>query len=146
MTTAAKLLSHLSQIHIVVCRPLVWLVILVPMMISGCSIGDKIDKATDKVSDVADDTVASLDGAIDALDRNSSSWQAILQDTTQQLTADAQSTVRNEISDLLNRSVAATGTELRSNTAFIGARVRQALVRNRARLLHQPIPPVEPAL
>ena len=65
MTTAAKLLSHLSQIHIGVCRPLVWLVILVPIMISGCSIGDKIDKATDKVSDIAGDTVASLDGAID---------------------------------------------------------------------------------
>ena len=146
MTTAAKLLSHLSQIHIGVCRSLLWLVILAPIMISGCSIGDKIDKATDKVSDIAGDTVASLDGAIDALDRNSSSWQTILQDTTQQLTADAQSTVRNEISDLLNRSVAATGTELRCNTDFIGARVRQALVRIRARLLHQPIPPVEPAL
>src|SRR5690606_17636602 len=29
---------------------------------------------------------------------------------------------------------------------FIGVRVRQALIRLRARLLHQPIPPVEPAL
>jgi hypothetical protein len=117
-----------------------------PIMISGCSIGEKIDKVTDTVSDISGDTVAALDNAIDALDRNSASWQTVLQDTTQQLTADAQSTVRNEISDLLNRSVAATGTELRCNMDFIGTRVRQALVRIRARLLHQPIPPVEPAL
>ena len=139
MTIATKRLSHLSQTHTGVCKSLRWLVIFVPIMISGCSIGDKIDKATDKVSDIAGDTVATLDSAIDALDRNSSSWQTILQDTTNQLTTEAQSTVRNEISDLLNRSVAATGTELRCNADFIGARVRQALVRIRARLLHQAV-------
>jgi hypothetical protein len=118
----------------------------IPFLIAGCSIPDKIEDLTDKVTDIAGDTVAALDNAIDALDRNSASWQTVLQDTTKQLTADAQSTVRNEVSDLLNRSVAATGTELRCNTDFIGSRVRQALVRIRARLMHQSIPPVEPAL
>ncbi|MBS0424354.1 MAG: hypothetical protein JSR71_08015 [Proteobacteria bacterium] len=120
--------------------------VFVPVLISGCSIGDKIDKVTDTVSDVSGDTVATLNDAIDALDRNSSSWQAVLQDTTSKLTKDAQSTVRNEVSDLLNRSVAATGDELRCNMDFIGARVRQALAGIRARLLHQTVPPVEPAL
>ncbi len=146
MKAATTSLSHLFQIRIGIRRSLIGLAILMPIMISGCSIDDKIDKATDKVSDIAGDTVSALDGAIDALERNSSSWQAILQGTTQQLTADAQSTIRNEISDLLNRSIAATGTELRCDADFIGARVRQALVRIRARLLHQSIPPVEPAL
>ena len=146
MKAATTPLLHLFQAPIGICRSLLWLLIVMPILISGCSIPDKIEDLTDKVSDVAGDTVAALDGAIDALERNSSSWQAILQGTTQQLTADAQSTIRNEISDLLNRSVAATGTELRCNADFIGARVRQALVRIRARLLHQPIPPVEPAL
>lgn len=125
----------------------IWLAIAcILAMIAGCSIGDKIDRVADTVSDVTGNTVAALDNAIDALDRNSSSWQAVLQDTTKQLTADAQSTVRNEVSDLLNRSVAATGTELRCNVDFIGSRVRHALVRIRARLLHQSVPPVEPAL
>lgn len=146
MTKATKRPPYLSQTRTEICQLLLWLIVLAPIMISGCSIGEKIDKVTDTVTDITGDTVAALDNAIDALDRNSSSWQVILQDTTQKLTADAQSTVRNEISDLLNRSVAATGTELRCNMDFIGSRVRQALVRIRARLLHQPIPPVEPAL
>lgn len=147
MTAATTPLSHLPRIYTGI-RKSLWLVLLVPVVISisGCSIADKIGDLTDKVSDVAGDTVATLDSAIDTLERNSASWQTVLQDTTQQLTDEAQSTVRNEVSDLLNRSVAATGTELRCNADFIGARVRQALVRIRARLLHQTIPPVEPAL
>ncbi len=146
MKVALPSLSYFFPTPTEIRRSLIWLAIWIPIMISGCSIGDKIDKATDTVSDVTGDTVAALDNAIDALDRNSSSWQTVLQETTQKLTADAQSTIRTEISNLLNRSVAATGTELRCNMDFIGSRVRQALVRIRARLLHQPIPPVEPAL
>ena len=146
MKATPSFLSHRLQtcftLHLL---PLCLLIIL-SISISACSIGDKIDRVADTVSDVTGDTVTALDGAIDALDRNSSAWQSVLQQTTDKLTADAQSTIRNEISDLLNRSVAATGTELRCNMDFIGSRVRQALVRIRARLLHQEVPPVEPAL
>jgi hypothetical protein len=70
----------------------------------------------------------------------------VLQDTSSQLVADAQSTVRNEVANLLNRSVAAAGTEFRCDIDFIGVRVRQALIRIRARLLGKTVPPVEPAL
>lgn len=145
MTTIITPLSHATQTYTGI-RRLLWLAILMPILVSGCGVADKVEDVTDKVSDVAGDTVATLDGAIDALERNSSSWQAVLQDTTKQLTADAQSTVRNEISNLLNRSVAATGVELRCDADFIGTRVRQALVRIRAHLLNQTVPPVEPAL
>lgn len=126
-----------------------WAWLLAPLLIAllgGCDIADQIGKTTDKVEDITGSTVAALNNAIDALETNSASWQSVLQQTTSQLTKDAQSTVRNEISDLLNRSVAATGTELRCNTDFIGTRVRQALVRIRARLLHETVPPAEPAL
>jgi len=141
-------------------RSQLWLVIFASILIAGCGVGDSVDKITKKVDDVTDkvedltnttsdiagDTVATIDDAIDALDRNSASWQTVLQDVARQLTADAQSTIRNEISDLLNRSVAASGTELRCDLDFIGTRVRQALVRIRAHLLNEPEPPVEPAL
>ncbi len=141
-----------------------WHMIFVCILIAGCGIGDSVDKITKKVdevtdkvtdkvedltnttSDIAGDTVATLDDAIDALDRNSASWQAVLQDTTKKLTADAQSTIRNEISDLLNRSVAATGVEMRCDLDFIGTRVKQSLLRMRAHLLSEPEPPIEPAL
>ena len=147
MKTITSFPSRSAQPPFKTSRGIIWAAIIcIPVMISGCSIGDKIDKVTDTVSDVTGNTVATLNDAIDALDQNSSSWQAVLQQTTQKLTADAQSTVRNEVSDLLNRSVAATGTELRCNLDFIGTRVRQALVRIRARLLHQSVPAAEPAL
>ncbi len=126
--------------------PSLWFILFITILISGCDVAEKVEDATDKVSDISGDTVAVLEGAIDALERNSSSWQTVLQDTTKQLTSDAQSTIRNEVSDLLNRSVAASGNELRCNLDFIGARVRQALERIRARLLFQTVPPVEPAL
>jgi outer membrane murein-binding lipoprotein Lpp len=137
MSATTITLFHFAKKSHRIHKLFLWSMIFVPLLISGCSIGDKIDKLTDKVSDVAGDTVATLDNAIDALDRNSASWQAVLQDTTAKLTSDAQSTVRNEVSDVLNRSVAATGDELRCNVDFIGTRVRQALVRIRARLMHQ---------
>ena len=140
-TNRSVIFPKIDEIH----QSFSWFV-LAAILISGCGVADKVEDATDKVSDISGDTVAVLEGAIDALERNSASWQSVLQDTTKQLTGDAQSTIRNEVSDLLNRSVAATGNELRCNLDFIGARVRQALERIRARLLHQTIPPVEPAL
>lgn len=104
MTITTASFSRLPRTDNRVPRLLLWLIVLMPILIAGCSIGDKIDKLTDKVSDVAGDTVATLDNAIDALDRNSASWQSVLQDTTTKLTDEAQSTIRNEVSDLLNRS------------------------------------------
>ena len=104
MSATTITLFHFAKQSHRIHKLFLWSMIFVPLLISGCSIGDKIDKLTDKVSDVAGDTVATLDNAIDALDRNSASWQAVLQDTTAKLTSDAQSTVRNEVSDVLNLS------------------------------------------
>lgn len=106
----------------------------------------RLNEALVGLQDTAGDAVGALDRAIDALEVNSASWQTVLQDTTSQLTADAQSTIRNEVSNLLNRSIAAAGGEVRCDIDFIGTRVRQALMRIRARLLNQSVPPAEPAL
>jgi hypothetical protein len=68
MTTIITPLSHATQTYTGI-RRLLWLAILVPILISGCGVVGKIEDLTDKVSDVAGDTVATLDGAIDALER-----------------------------------------------------------------------------
>lgn len=120
--------------------------LLMATLLTGCGAIQAIRDITDTAEDIAGSTVATLDGAIDALERNSASWQAVLQDAMAELTEDAQSTVRNELSNLLNRSIAATGAELRCDIDFVGTRVRQALVRIRARILGQEVPPPEPAL
>lgn len=121
------------------------LIPLVLSLIAGCGCSN-IDEQLTGIQDTAQDTVAALNHAIDALERNSAAWQSVLANTSSQLTQDAQSTVRDELSNLLNRSIAAAGSEVRCDIDFIGARVRQALIRIRARLLHQTIPAVEPGL
>jgi hypothetical protein len=116
--------------------PAIYLVFLLG---PGCDIKPTID-------DIRIDTVNVLNDAIDSLANESANWQQVLQDSMNKLTKDAQSTVRNEVSVVLSRSIAATGVEFRCNVDFIGDRVRQALIRIKAKLLNQPVPPVEPAL
>ena len=130
--------------HVKATRIGILTILLVATLPSGCAscAGPLIDTAQQAV----DDAVSAIDRGIDALDVNSAAWQTVLQDISSQLTDDLQSTIRVEVTELLNRSVAAAGAEFRCDLDFIGVRVRQALIRLRARLLHQPIPPVEPAL
>lgn len=106
---------------------------------AGCDIGDKI-------KDPIKEAIAVLDDAIRVIDENSEEWQQALQDALAKLTRDAQSTVRNEISDLLNRGVSAVGGEFRCNLDFVGHRVRYSLLRIRARLLGDELPAQEPGL
>src|SRR5512139_1288610 len=87
-----------------------------------------------------------LDDAIDALQSASADWQKVLQDAQKKLTEDAQSTIRTELANLASRSSAQAGVELRCDADFIRARIRQALLGIRARLLGQATPKVEPAL
>ena len=87
-----------------------------------------------------------LDDAIDELQNASADWQKVLTDAQSKLTEDAQSTIRNEIANVASRSVAQAGVELRCNADFIRERVRQALIRIRANILKQEVPPAEPGL
>lgn len=120
--------------------------ILLAVIVAGCGIAEKIQDLTTRVEDLTTQTVNVLDDAIAALETQSAAWQSILQEAQARLTADAQSTIRNELANLVSRSVAQAGIEFRCNADFIGARVRQHLIRIKAGLLGQPAPPVEPAL
>jgi hypothetical protein len=113
--------------------------ILLAVLVAGCGIAEKIQ-------DLTTQTVNVLDDAIAALETQSAAWQSILQEAQARLTADAQSTIRNELASLVSRSLAQAGVEFRCNADFVGARVRQHLIRVKARLLGRAVPPVEPAL
>jgi hypothetical protein len=134
--------SILDKPHLHICVRVLLAAPLLIGLVGGCGLGSKLGG----FQETGQDAVAALDRAIDALERNSAAWQSVLQNTTKELAGEAQSTIRNEVADVLNRSVAAAGTEFRCDLDFIGTRVRQALIRIRARLLGQTIPPVEPAL
>lgn len=98
------------------------------------------------VHDPINQVVAALDDAIGQLAKESADWRSVLEKTRDKLVGDAQSTIRNEITDLLTRTIAATGAELRCNVDFTRTRVRQDLERIKAKLLNKTISPKEPAL
>jgi hypothetical protein len=93
---------------------------------------------------VEDKTLATLNHAIQTLTDDSSGWKMVLQDTQAQLTDAAQTTVRDEISNTLNRAIAAAGVEVRCEADFLGKRALEGLIRIRALYLNQPVPAVVP--
>lgn len=116
-------------------------VFLIVSIAGGCLFGG----LQTQIQDLTTRTVNVLDDAIDALQTQSSAWQTILQEAQTKLTDAAQSTIRNEIANLVTRSIAQAGVEFRCNADFVGARVRQQLIRIKAKLLGQQVPPAEPA-
>lgn len=103
-------------------------------------------KIKPEITDPTTQAVNILGDAIDALQSASADWQRVLADAQGKLTADVQSTIRNELANLASRSIAQAGVELRCNADFVRARVRQALIGIRSRLLGQQPPAIEPAL
>ncbi len=105
------------------------------LSITGCINGDKIQK-----------TILVLDDAIHALDQNSNEWQSVLEDAQSKLTEDFQSSVKNEINNLLIRGIAVASGEMRCDTDFIGNRIRYSLVRIKSSLTGDELPLLPPNL
>jgi hypothetical protein len=103
------------------------------LVIAGC-LGNAEDKA-----------ITTFENAISELDKNSASWQTTLSTLEQQLIAQGQSTLANEVQSLANRGISSGGVEIRCNIDFIGQRMEQGLRRIVARLKKQPPQPVMPA-
>jgi len=97
-------------------------------------------------SSIVEQTATALNDAIAALQSESADWQQVLKDLEKKLTADAQATIRNEIDQLVSRTVAHAGVEFRCDADFIRHRVREDLVAIKARLLGALVPPKRPAL
>jgi hypothetical protein len=93
------------------------------------------DSVTRPLVDPLNSMVSAIDGAVAQITAASGSWQTVLQDTLKQLTADAQSTVRNEIQTLLSNSIAAVQVGVMCTTDFVGHRVVTVLQEIKAKLL-----------
>ncbi|WP_375766861.1 hypothetical protein NR798_34965 [Archangium gephyra] len=116
---------------------------MLTVAVAGCSalsdLGDTADTAVAR-------TAAILDEGLVGLQNNSADWQKVLRDTEAKLTSDTQSTIRNEVSNLLYRGIAATSAEVRCDADFVVSRMRLGLSRLKAELLGAPVPPLEPQL
>jgi hypothetical protein len=110
--------AHLTRL------PLYLLLALAPNLpaCKGCLFGDSIDNATAQATAVLQD-------GIDKITANLSSWQTVLQDMQSKLTKDTQSTLRNEVTNLLQGSIAVANSSLQCDVDFIGHRVIQSLRR-----------------
>jgi hypothetical protein len=122
-------------------RKSIVLMVLISFL-SGCGIFDKI---LNTGTDIKTETLNTLNDAITALQSQSADWQQVLKETVNKLSKDAQSTLRAEVSNLLSRTVAQGGVELRCDADFIRARIREELVRLKAKFMGQPEPVVDPA-
>ncbi len=91
-------------------------------------------------------TTRILDEAIVGIQNNSSDWQNVLRETEDKLVEETQSTIRNEVSDLLYRGIAASGAEIRCDIDFVAGRVLLGLKRIKAELIGGEVPPLEPQL
>jgi len=110
------------------------------LVLSGC------DWDPFGLHDPIDDAVEVLEEAIETLENESANWQSVLEETRDELIDEGQATIRNEVSNVLTRAIAATGTELRCNFDFARDRVRQDLIRIKANLLNQAPPEIVPAI
>ena len=63
-------------------------------------------------TEIARETLDALAAAIATLDQNSAEWQQVLKDLQAQMTRDAQSTLRNEVTILMETSIAASGRRI----------------------------------
>lgn len=118
------------------------MIALVMVAASGCH----LDKVFDPVVDPVKAAVSTLDDAIQKITAVSGSWQTVLQNSLSKLTADAQSTVRNEVQTLLNNTIATVQVSAMCTVDFVGHRVVQSLQEIKAELLGKPAPSPQPVV
>ena len=78
--------------------------------------------------------VSSIDKAIESLDATSANWLDILKKLISDLPKEVKSTITNEVSNLLTRTVAASNATALCTEDFIQNRMKQALQRIKSKL------------
>jgi hypothetical protein len=125
----------------------IYLFLISTFMLAGCGLIDSIkDLLNVTVPNTVEEAVAVLDRGISELSVASADWQDIMNKVIADLPDELQSTITNEVSNLLNRGIGAAGVEVRCNVDFLRIRMQQGLQRIKAKLLGTEIPPVEPQL
>lgn len=123
------------------------LIMFTVFVVSGCDLIDKIKEFMGvTVPNATEEAVAVIDRGISELSVASADWQDVLTRVLEDLPENVQSTIETEVSELLQRGIATTGTELRCNVDFLRIRMRQGLERIKARIMGNELPPLEPHL
>jgi len=121
----------------------IFLILIIVNLFTGCNF---IDKIKGLFSSETSKVVQVLDQAISSLNSQSANWQEILNKAMKDLPEDVSNTVRSDVSNLLQRTVAATSGEVRCDTDFFRLRVQQWLQEIKAKYLGSVLPAMEPHL
>lgn len=113
------------------------------LIMAGCGLKKQIDET---VSNATTEAINVIDDAIADLSSESANWREIMQQAINEFPDEIQSTIKNELTDLLNRAVAATGAEVRCNADFVRNRLTQGLQNLKAKILGNKPPALEPQL
>ncbi|MEV7630290.1 hypothetical protein [Actinoplanes sp. NPDC089786] len=98
------------------------------------------------VAHSVDNTVAVLEDSLTRLGQESEDWRSVLTDTAAKLTEDTQTTVRTEVTQLLQRGAQAAGVQARCGIDFLAARMGDGLRRILDRVLGRDQTPRQPKL
>lgn len=121
--------------------------VTVAFLFTGCDLINKIKEMLGvTVPNATEQAIAVIDRGINELGVASANWQDIMNTVIEELPEEVQSTITNEVSNLLQRGIAAVGAEFRCNVDFLRIRMRQGLQGVKAKLLGGELPPVEPHL
>jgi hypothetical protein len=115
-------------------------VIILVVALGGCAgmLDSIMGKAPDQIGD-------KIEAAIEALNKNSSEWQATLNQLSEDMRT-LETQTANDIDLIAQRGIAATGAEFRCNADFLGHRVKEELQALLAKVRGQAPPPRRPSI
>jgi hypothetical protein len=111
----------------------------------SCKLAKQLGDIGTTIQNTTTQTTDALEHTITELQKSSSDWQQLLRDLESKLTTDAQQTIKNDVANVLARTIAQGGVEFRCDADFIRQRIIEDLRRIKAKVLHQPESPRQPA-
>jgi gas vesicle protein len=120
--------------------------ILLMSNMSICSIDETIEDSTEEASNTVQDFLDRIDAGMDTVTDESDAWRETIEELVSDIPDEIQSTVRNEIQNLANRTIAHAGMEGRCEIDFLGRRALQTLEAIKALVLGQEPAPFEPLI
>jgi hypothetical protein len=104
--------------------------------------GSKCIFPTDQIQEAIDQ----IDKGVAEIQGESSKWNSTVKDIAENLPKEAKEIVRNELTQLVERSTISVGVEFRCNVDFLANRAIQGLLRIKAILLKKDPPDILPSL
>jgi hypothetical protein len=102
-----------------------------PLLLSGCPLERFLNRW--------DNGLGTLNNAIDTLEQQSGRWEDVLKETRDKLFKEGQSTLANEVSNVISRASGDAGIEVRCSADFLRDRAKEELISLRATITKETV-------